>query len=583
MAHARIPESGSTRSRGRTARLIAVLAGVLVLGFATFVGSSPDRALAASPSGPASPEQCAHLGTCAPAPSTSASQSSSPSAGCSGGGGSSIWSDIGGLLKGAAGLATGNAASLAGPITHGVISSLFQWPSCSNGAGTWLVKSLVATPNYTQQGTNLSQVGKNTSAIGLGLLGATITFAIIQFWLSGIMSMGGGFAGAEGIARGVGAGVLIALWPWAFGQFVAASNTLSGAVVSSGMQARIGKLILGALALPGLNSVALIVMVILALLGLVLLIGLLLLKMAIGATLAVIYVAMPILLALGVVPTFAWLPRLAAKALLTILLIPLIWAVIFAVFSAFALDSLTFGNFTYQGAGFWGTILRPLASLVLLVLMIKLPMQLARLASLSALIPGASRGGGGGVRGMASRAGSVAMGTAVGGAVRSQLPSSMGGQRPEMHYTRDAEGGAHVHRDSPPSMRRVRANSAEASGVRDEVEQERLRKKQEHDGSKQNGGGRQDGRESSQQGRGSAETQGQRNGQGTAGDPFAGGYTFGTNGQAAGSAAAGAAGGSRECRRAGGRRGRRERRRGDRGRRGAVRGQPDKPRRRIPE
>ena len=122
-----------------------------------------------------------------------------------------------------------------------------------------------------------------------------MTFAIIQYWLSGMVSSSGGMAGAEGIARAVGAAIAIVLWPWAFGQAVALANSVSSSMVTSGVQSRLGTILLLysplALAVPGLG---LIVGIILALGGLMLLLGLLAMKLAMGATLAVIYILMPI-------------------------------------------------------------------------------------------------------------------------------------------------------------------------------------------------------------------------------------------------------------------------------------------------
>jgi hypothetical protein len=340
-----------------------------------------------------------------------------------------------GALGIAADIATLNVKDLGSAVTCGLLQTLF--PTTSISPTTSLVQSLVATPNYTQDGTNLAQVGKNTSAIGFGLLGATMTFAILQYWLSGLVKMDTGFAGAEGIARGVGVAIFIVLWPWGFGQIVAVTNSLAQAVVGSGVHASTDILPFLAVAAPfaiGAPAVGLIIGIIFFLLGAVLFAGLLALKMGLGVTEAVIYVAMPILASLSVMPSFAWLLRVVSKILVVILLIPVLWAIVFIVWTAFAADTVTFGNFTLHDAGVWGTLLRPLETVMLLGLMIFLPLRLARLAALSGLIPGNGAG-------MAGRAASSAMGRVTGGAIQAHLPPGLGGRAGQSGGNNQAGGG----------------------------------------------------------------------------------------------------------------------------------------------
>lgn len=405
-----VDERRQCRHRRPVARAVAVLAAALALFMVDFGAASPQPALALAVPPPG--YHLCHpgsLGICKNAPSPP----STAQPGCGSGPG---------LLGSLIDVATVNVGAITKMATCGVVSTLF--PQTSHGPGTWLIQSLVATPNYTQQGTNLAQVGENTSAIGLGVLGATMTFAVIEYWLSGLVKMGG-MAGAEGIARGVGAAIIIAIWPWAFGQMVAVANALAKAVVAGGLQSRLGTaavpwLTLGAVFIPAGATFGLIIGIVLFLAGLLLLLGLLLMKMAMGAALAVGYVAIPILVALGVVPSLSWLPRFAFKGIMTILIIPLVWALIFAVFTAFATDTLTFGNFHLAGAGVWGQLLYPLVTIMLFVILIFLPMKLAKMATLSSILPGGGGSVGSAFVGMtASRLATNAISSRMGGGGRS--------------------------------------------------------------------------------------------------------------------------------------------------------------------
>jgi hypothetical protein len=479
---------------------------------------------------------CGHLGDC-PSNLNTGTQSSSGSGQGSTGCGSGP-----GLIGSLIDFVTGNTQQIAQAVTCGVVSTLF--PTTSHGPGTWLIADLVQTPNYTQDGTNLAQVGKNTVAIGIGIDSATITFAVVWFWLMGLVSMGGGMSGAEGIARGLGALFLIVLWHWGSGQMIAAANSLASSTISAGVQSRLGTavlpyLVIGAPFIAASGTFGLILGIILALLGLILFIGLMLMKMAIGAALAVGYVAMPILIALGVLPPLAWLPKVAIKGFITILLIPFIWAVIFAVFTAFAADTLTFGNFTLAGAGVWGTLLRPLISLMLLLMLIWLPVKLARMATFSAVLPGSGKGvGTGGM--LASRLGASA--------VQAHMPESLGGKRrageelpkERMSYWRDDEGQPHSR-----TTRTIDPNSDEAASVRAEEAVNKAKKAAEKaaggtddDSGGKGGKGQQNGHQKRKQGhqgggqhkgKGSGKGHANGNGGGQAGaaDVFGDDFSFG--------------------------------------------------------
>src|SRR3954453_11136426 len=134
-------------------------------------------------------------------------------------------------------------------------------------------------------------------------------------------------------------------------------------------------------------------------LGLIQLFGvlaLLTLKMAMSGGLVVIFVGMPIFSALWVVPYLGFIARMAGKFFVIILIIPGLWSIIFVVFTGLSVDTLTFGNHTLHEAGWWGTLLRPLMTITLLLMLVKLPTKLATLGWLSGLLPGGNEPGAGG-------------------------------------------------------------------------------------------------------------------------------------------------------------------------------------------
>ena len=113
--------------------------------------------------------------------------------------------------------------------------------------------------------------------------------------------------------------------------------------------------------------------------------ALLMTKIAVSATTAVVFVAMPLAVMLWPIPELAWIARAAMRAFAVVLAIPLAWAVCFATFAAVGIDALAL-----KGAGkVVDALVMPLVALALLWITVKLPKVLARLALVGAL------GGGG--------------------------------------------------------------------------------------------------------------------------------------------------------------------------------------------
>ena len=64
--------------------------------------------------------------------------------------------------------------------------------------------------------------------MGGGLLGAVATISVARYWAAGFAGGGdSGFAALEGLARTVGAALLLAMWPWLFATAVELANLAS--------------------------------------------------------------------------------------------------------------------------------------------------------------------------------------------------------------------------------------------------------------------------------------------------------------------------------------------------------------------
>jgi hypothetical protein len=141
--------------------------------------------------------------------------------------------------------------------------------------------------------------------------------------------------------------------------------------------------------------------------------GLLLLKVVLSASTILVFVGMP--LAAVVWPVVPWVARAAMRAFAVCLLVPVLWALCFAAGGAAMLNAISF-----NAPSVLNSLLQPLVAIVLLYVMLKLPVHLARVAMLGA----APLGGG-----FVSRAVSYAAGSQVRDAARQHLPSWAGGQQ----------------------------------------------------------------------------------------------------------------------------------------------------------
>lgn len=240
---------------------------------------------------------------------------------------------------------------------------------------TWL------TSSANQTGGNIAGLYSLTSGIAIGLLGAVLTASFVRYWLAGLSLSGrGGYEALEGLLRTLAAVAGLLCWPFLFDQLVALGNICSATVLGSpalrGNVAHLINTVVFVTFQPN-GKLGLFVTGVLAFAGALLFVGLLFMKVMTGAALTFLYVAMPIAIILWPVEELAWLSRHAARTFLALVLIPVIWALIFATFAAISVNALEF-----QGAsGFVNQVTQPLVAIAMLWLTVTIPRTLFRLAT----------------------------------------------------------------------------------------------------------------------------------------------------------------------------------------------------------
>jgi hypothetical protein len=170
----------------------------------------------------------------------------------------------------------------------------------------------------------------------------------------------------------------------------------------------------------------------------------LLLKVALAVSTTVIFVSMPLLLALWVLPELGWLAERALRVLFVALCTPVIWALLFA--TAAVMTANLFG-----GSGFVDKLLlHPLATVAMFVLALLIPLMLLRHTH-----------GGYGRQPVRILAGYAGLRLAA-GAVSMHIPTQLGGRKhapPQVQtlLTRDRDGRTSV-------LERLSVNPADPAG-----------------------------------------------------------------------------------------------------------------------
>ena len=232
------------------------------------------------------------------------------------------------------------------------------------------IQHLVALPDPARWG-HVGELQEDMTYLGVSLLPVTLAVGTLRYWMMGLT---GSAHPAGAIGRCVGAtGVLVA-YRWIVEQVVAATNTLTHAilgfpVVADGLASIISVLFGGAL-LVGAGGVfgAFLVIV-----GVVFAAGLFALQVLLTVVLALLIVAGPPLIALSAIPELSHLARTWAHALMAIMLVPLGWTVLFATAGALTLDAT---SFTGGAGGLPGHIAAAFAGLITFVIAVKLPLML---------------------------------------------------------------------------------------------------------------------------------------------------------------------------------------------------------------
>jgi hypothetical protein len=362
---------------------------------------------------------------------------------------------VGGLLGGIGNAIGGTVGSLAVKAFEAIIHALFA--PIAHFINTQLIGWLVAVPDYAPPGSHVAATEQTILVMAGAALAAVGTVSIARFWAAGVAGNGG--SALDGLARTVGAALLLPLWPWVFHAAVALANQAStgllGSVSVTRDSANLLALGVGAGVGLGFAGAGLFVSIVMAVVASVLFLGLLMMKVVLAISTVLVFIGMPIAIVLW--PAMPWVARVLGRAFGVCLAVPLVWSMCFAAAGAMLNDGLLVKG----SSGFFDALLEPLAAIALLWIMLALPSKLAHLAML-----GASSLGGGFV----SRTASYAAGSQLRDVTRQHMPGWAGGgpgrgQQQATSLGTESRLGARLGAESVLAASRVAAAGAATAGA----------------------------------------------------------------------------------------------------------------------
>ncbi len=220
----------------------------------------------------------------------------------------------------------------------GVLASAFL-PAWLRHASLGTLRWLIALPDPAdaRQWPTMHHLEQDTTAVAVAFLPLTLAISAARYTASSLS--GSATHPAQSLGRLVGAAVGLLVFPWAFGNVVAAVNVTTSALlgfadVGDGLARAVGLLFAGGVAF-GVTGALIGLLVIAAIL---LAVALLIIKVGIFATFALLYAAGPLTLAGYPIPELHGAFRMWLLMLAVVALVPVGWCLIFAVAGALSAD-----------------------------------------------------------------------------------------------------------------------------------------------------------------------------------------------------------------------------------------------------
>jgi hypothetical protein len=247
---------------------------------------------------------------------------------------------------------------------------------------TGVINALLTIPNFDNG--HVASLESTTVAIAAGMLSAVLSLSILRYYLAGLSDSGsGGFEALQALSRLAGAVGFIILWRGLFHTVVEIPRLFNEALLGGGsVQHNVAllfdaALVVGSGAFAVNAGIGLIFVIVIGFIAALTFIALLWMKVLLSVLLMFLYVSMPLAVVVWPIPELSWLAASAMKALFVALIVPCVWAILFALAAAVNADVLTWVP-THSVID--TVIVRPLAGITLMMLCLTIPRFLVRTA-----------------------------------------------------------------------------------------------------------------------------------------------------------------------------------------------------------
>ena len=247
---------------------------------------------------------------------------------------------------------------------------------------TGVINALLTIPNFDNG--HVASLESTTVAIAAGMLSAVLSLSILRYYLAGLTDSGsGGFEALQALSRLAGAVGFIILWRGLFNTVVEIPRLFNEALLGSGsVQHNVAllfdaALVVGSGAFAVNAGIGLIFVIVIGFIAALTFIALLWMKVLLSVLLMFLYVSMPLAVVLWPIPELSWVAAAAMKTLFVALIVPCVWAILFALAAAVNADVLTWVP-THSVID--TVIVRPLAGITLMLLCLTIPRFLMRTA-----------------------------------------------------------------------------------------------------------------------------------------------------------------------------------------------------------
>jgi hypothetical protein len=247
---------------------------------------------------------------------------------------------------------------------------------------TGVINALLTIPNFDSG--HVATLESTTVAIAAGMLSAVLSLSLLRYYLAGLTdSASGGFEALQALSRMAGAVGFIILWRGLFNTVVEFPRLFNEALLGSGgVQHNVAllfdaALVVGSSAFAVSAGLGLIFVIVIGFMAALTFIALLWMKVLLSVLLMFLYVSMPLAVVVWPIPELSWLAASAMKTLFVALIVPCVWAILFALAAAINADVLTWVP-THSVID--TVIVRPLAGITLMLLCITIPRFLVRTA-----------------------------------------------------------------------------------------------------------------------------------------------------------------------------------------------------------